>query len=348
METIASGSTRQSAYRYEDRWWKLAFNAVWVVLMVVVVAVLLMLASALFSGAFFAAANLTQLAWRWLVYAILIPPVVLIIASGGVGLSIGAVIGLTTVLMASLSPTISVLGGVIAALVVAVIIGLVNGLVAGGTRIHGAIVTLGAATFARGLALGLSAGRVTALGSVGPLASLALPWAALVLSLILGVVCALLIGRRPAAGPGHEPPTTWLRRSLSTGFPYLFSAVMAAVAGVIIAARLRAGTVSAGSGFEVDALLIAVLGGTALASVALGRLPVGNSLVNMLGALVAALALVLWQNLQTLAGGQASGAQDLVRSVVLLVAGLVSYLYYVVVGRLRSPVNPPAQTEKPK
>ena len=177
METIASGSTRQHAYLYlyENRGWKLAFNAVWLVLMAVVVVVLLLLGSVLFSRTFLAAPNLTQLTWQWLVRAILIPPVVLIIASGGVDLSIGALIGLTTVLMASLSPSIGVIGGVVAALVVAVIIGLVNGVVAGSTRIHGAIVTLGAATFARGLALALSAGKVTALGSVGPLTPKVIP-----------------------------------------------------------------------------------------------------------------------------------------------------------------------------
>jgi len=255
---------------------------------------------------------------------------------------------LTTVLMASLSPSIGVIGAVVAALVVMFIIGLVNAVVAGGTRIHGAIVTLGAATFARGLALALSAGKVTAVGPVGPLASLALPWAALVMSLVLGVICALLIGRRRRAEPGQEPPSSWLGRLLSTGFPYLFSAVMAGVAGVIVGARLRVGTVSAGSGFEVDVLLIALLGGTALGGAALSRLPVSNSLVNMFGALVAALALVLVQNMQALAGGQASGAQDLGRGVVLLVVALVSYFYILLVGRLRSPASPPAEAQKPK
>ena len=348
METIASGSARRRAYLYENRWWKLAFNAVWAVLMVVVAVVLLVLGAALFSQTFFGTPNLTQLTWQWLVRAMLIPPVVLIVASGGVDLSLGALVGLTTVLMASLSPSIGVVGAVVAALMVTFIIGLVNGLVAGGTRIHGAIVTLGAATFARGLALALSAGRVTAVGPVGPLASLALPWAALVVSLVLGVICALVIGRRPAAMPGQEALTAWLGRLLSTGFPYLFSAVMAGVAGVIIGARLRVGTVSAGSGFEVDALLIALLGGTALGGTALSRQPVSNSLVNMFGALVAALALVLVQNMQALAGGQASGAQDLGRAAVLLVVGLASYFYYVLVGRLRSPASPPAEVPKPK
>jgi ribose transport system permease protein len=348
METIASGSTRRRTYLYENRWWKLAFNAVWVVLMAVVVVALLLLGSVLFSPTFFAAPNLTQLTWQWLVRAILIPPVVLIIASGGVDLSIGALIGLTTVLMASLSPLVGVFGAVVAALVVAVFVGLVNGVVVGATRIHGAIVTLAAATLARGLALGFSAGKVTALGQAGLLASPALPWAALALSLVLGIVWALLIGRRPAAGVGQEPSSSWFRRLLSTGFPYLFSAVMAGVAGVVIGGRLGVGTASAGSGFEVDALLIALLGGTALGSAASSRLPVSNSLVNMLGGLGAALALVLVQNMQALAGAQASGAQDLGKGVVLLVTGLVSYIYYVLVGRLRSPASPSAEEQKPK
>jgi ribose transport system permease protein len=341
METVASGTTKRRIFLYENRWWKLAFNAVWVVLMAVVVVVLLLVGAVLFSRTFLAAPNLTQLTWQWLVRAILIPPVVLIVASGGVDLSIGALIGLTTVLMASLSSSMGIVGATVAALVVALIVGLVNGLVAGGTRIHGAIVTLAAATLARGLASALSAGRVTAILGAGLFASPVLPWAALAVSLALGVVWALLVGRRPAAGAGQEPPSSWLKRLLSTGFPYLLSAAMAGVAGVLVGVRLRAGTAGAGSGFEVDALLIALLGGTAL-----GFLPVGNSLVNMLGGFGATLALVLVQNMQTLSGTQSSAVLDLGKGVLLLVTGLVSYVYYVLVGRLRIPASTPAEAQK--
>ena len=155
------------------------------------------------------------------------------------------------------------------------------------------------------------------------------------------MVWALVVGRRRAAKPGQEPQLSWLACLLGTGLPYVFSAVMAGWVGLMLAGRLRVGLATVGAGLEVDELLVVLLGGTAL-----GSLPIGNSVVNIFGGLGAAQAFAIVQNLQALSGGQAA-VLEIGKSVALVLTGLVSYLYYLIVARLRTSSRGPA-TPKPK
>jgi simple sugar transport system permease protein len=67
-----------------------------------------------------------------------------------------------------------------------------------------------------------------------------------------------------------------------TLFVYVISGVAAAVAGVILAARLGSGSSNAGQGFELDVIAAVVLGGTSLFG---GR---GSVIGTVLGALTVA------------------------------------------------------------
>ncbi len=67
-----------------------------------------------------------------------------------------------------------------------------------------------------------------------------------------------------------------------TLFVYVISAAAAALAGIIIAARLGSGSSNAGQGFELDVIAAVVLGGTSLFG---GR---GTIVGTMLGALTVA------------------------------------------------------------
>ncbi|HOV94036.1 MAG TPA: hypothetical protein PLT87_04060 [Spirochaetales bacterium] len=63
---------------------------------------------------------------------------------------------------------------------------------------------------------------------------------------------------------------------------FVIAAMFAAIGGIILAARLNAGTPSAGTGAELDAIASAVIGGTSLLG-GIGSVPGG-----LLGALVMA------------------------------------------------------------
>ena len=52
---------------------------------------------------------------------------------------------------------------------------------------------------------------------------------------------------------------------------YVISGLSAGIAGLVVAARLGSGYTLAGSGFELDAIVAVVLGGTSLAAVEASR-----------------------------------------------------------------------------
>ncbi len=327
-------------YLYESRGWKLLFNAAWLGFALVLLIPLTLAGLALSRSAlFFSGPNLSNVAWIWLSHAILAPAIVLIVASGGLDLSIGALIGLVGVVIAGLAPVIGPEAAALVGIGLALLVGLVNGLLVGATRVHGALVTLASATLLRGLALTVSQGSTVVVKDVGQLSSPAIPWIALLFAVLVGVGWALLLSRRKTKSGGAPP--SWIERLILTGLPYVFSGLLAGLVGVIYLGRLRVGLPVGGSGFEVDELLIVLLGGTPLVSV-----PVGNMLVNIAGAIVAALALAVGQNGAALAGTQPFFV-ELAKGASLLAVGVVSYLYYLGVSRLPAARKKDAVTASP-
>jgi ribose transport system permease protein len=314
-------------YLYQSRGWKLLFNAVWLGVAVALL-IPLTLAGLVLSRSvpFFSPLNLSNLAWIWLSHAILAPATVLIVASGGLDLSIGAAIGLVGVVVATLAPVIGPGAAAFVGLGLGLLVGLVNGLLAGATRVHGALVTLATATLLRGLALTLTQGTPLSVKDLGWLSMPAIPWIALLFAILAGLGGAWLLARRKGQ-PGDAPPS-WMARLIVTGPPYVFSGLLAGLVGVIYLGRLRVGLPTGGAGFEVDELLIVLLGGVPLVSA-----PVGNTLVNIAGALLAALAVAVGQNGAVLAGAPPF-AVELAKGVALLAVGGVSYLYYLGVSLL--------------
>jgi ribose transport system permease protein len=314
-------------YLYQSKGWKLLFNAVWPGFAVILLIPLMLAGLALSrSVSFFSPTNLSNVAWIWLSHAILAPAIVLIVASGGLDLSIGALIGLVGVVVASLAPAIGPVAAALVGVGLALLVGLVNGLLTGATRVHGALVTLATATLLRGLALTMTQGTPIGVKDMGWLSSPAIPWIALLFAVLAGLSGALLFVRRKAQAGDARP--SWMARLAFTGLPYVLSGLLAGLVGVIYLGRLRVGLPTGGAGFEVDELLIVLLGGTPLVSA-----PVGNMLVNIAGALLAALAVAVGQNGAVLAGTPPF-AVELAKGVSLLIVGVISYLYYLGVSLL--------------
>jgi ribose/xylose/arabinose/galactoside ABC-type transport system permease subunit len=325
-QPVQSAAGRQPLY--QNTWWRLGFNAVWVLISLALVVLLLGVGAAVTGGRMLEGHNIQNIVWTWLALVLILPPIILIIASGGLDLSVGAVIGLCSVLVAQSAAGGSLLAAAVGGFFVALVIGLVNGLLAGGTRIPGALVTLAMATLLRGVSLVITGGKPVVAGSVGWLAAPIFPWAMLTLSIAFGVVWSILVYRhRAGAKPGADYASRWARL-LYTGLPYVVSSLMAGFVGLVYVGRLQAGLPTLGTGFEVDEILIALLGGVPLSS-----LLIANGSMNLAGGLLAALALALRQNVIVLANVPAA-LNQVADGLVVLGTALVSYLYYSVVGLL--------------
>jgi ribose transport system permease protein len=214
-----------------------------------------------------------------------------VILSGGIDLSVGAVMAVAGVVAAMLAPrgaAVAVLAGVIAA----TLLGLINGLLIAKARIQPFIVTLAMLIAARGVALAVTAEQDITIaagaagltwlgrGSIGPVPT---PIVVLVLAYVLGafVLRYTTFGRHVfAVGDNTDAARLMgLRVDRVVISTYALSGALSGLAGVILAARLGAGQPVAGTGWELDAIAAVVVGGTLLTG---GQGGAGSTLIGVL------------------------------------------------------------------
>ena len=266
--------------------------------------------------------NLLRTTSDFMEIGIMMLPMVFIIITGNIDLSIASTLGLSASLMGWLF-----MGGwniwlaAAIALLVSVLAGLLNGVLIARLKLPSLVVTIGTLSFYRGLAyvlLGDQAARgyppsFTYLGQ-GTLGGTRIPFALLVfavLALIFGLVLhKTTFGRYLYAIGSNEPACRY------SGVPverikiiiFVLSGVMAALAGFILAARFGSTRPDIGTGLELTVITITVLGGVSiyggsgtmvgaiLALVLVGLLRFGMGLVNVQGqvqAIVIGLLLIL-------------------------------------------------------
>jgi rhamnose transport system permease protein len=202
----------------------------------------------------------------------------LVMKSGGIDLSLGALMGLAAVTLGASHAAGAPIGLAVGlALVVGALGGALNGaLVVGGVPPF--LVTLATLALFRGLAEGLTGGY--AVYSEFPGGFLAfgqaywlgfLPPQAVLFGALAGVAWLALargsVGRRLSAlgfAPGAARHAGVAVGRITFGV-YVVAGVIAALAGVLYAAHLGQAKADAGSGWELAAITVAVLGGTALA-----------------------------------------------------------------------------------
>ncbi|HEY6645890.1 MAG TPA: ABC transporter permease [Mycobacterium sp.] len=207
----------------------------------------------------------------------------LVIASRGIDLSVGAVVAISGALacahIASAADPGSVATIVTAmsiALGVAVVLGLWNGMLVSIFGIQPIIATLVLMTAGRGIALLITEGQIVTVTSepfkvLGAGYALGLPVAILTSLTVFAVVG--LITRRSALGMllesvGVNPAASRLagvRYRTIVFAVYVFSALCAGIAGLMIASNISAADANnAGLWIEMDAILAVVIGGTSL------------------------------------------------------------------------------------
>lgn len=198
----------------------------------------------------------------------------LVIASAGIDLSIGSILALSGIAMAAaMKAGLGVFPAISIGILSGALMGLLNGLGIARLGISPFIVTLGTAGIYRAVALiltdaspiyGLPSGfRIIGTGRLGPVPlSAAISISVIVLA---GLVLSWTRFGINARAVGDNPEGAYLmgipiRRILT--IVYVLSGISAALAGVIITARLNTAEAIAGLGMELEAIAAVVMGGT--------------------------------------------------------------------------------------
>ena len=339
MSQAEINSPLKNQFLFEILWGKALLNGVGVFFSLLLAVITL---GVLFSSPVTASSGLANnINAQWMTHAILVPPILLIVASGGLDLSIGAVIGLSGALTGLLLPNLGLPVAVLISLAAALVIGLINGIIIGGTRINGGLITIAMATLIHALTGIFTGEKMALLNDPGFLASPILRWIGLLVSLVLGIPLMVATMRRPAAQPENLSEPGWIYFIFSA-LPYVLSSLMAGVVGLIMLGYLKVATIQSGTGFELDMILIAVLAGTPLVN-----LKLSFAIINMVGAFLATLALVCLTN-------AFNGLNipfemiNLIKGAMIVVGCLISFGYYFLAARIKAPfrkTDPKTQTD---
>lgn len=249
----------------------------------------------------------------------------LVIGTGGVDLSVGAIMAITAAVTAkAFTPEgyglpIGVAIGI--AIIVATLVGAFNGVVVAAAGVQPIVATLAMLVGGRGLALIITGGALVEMfppffETVRQSEHLVLPdifW----LAVALAAVASLLL-RRTAFGYRLLAVGGNLRASRLAGLPvprtlitvYALSGLLAGIAGVISTARIRAADPSyVGLGIELTAITAVVIGGTLLS----------GGQVRILGTVAGAVLIQLLENTLVSQGARDSIAR-IIEALIIIAA----------------------------
>jgi ribose transport system permease protein len=265
----------------------------------------LMIALSLASDHFLTAENGVNILRQISVNLCLSIGLTLVILSGGIDLSVGAVLALAGAVAAGLLKSgvdlpmwgvhldLTVAGAVMVGVGVGTVMGLVNGVMVTRLLIPPFVATLAMMSVARGLTQlwtgGYPISRLGApFGFIGTGSFLAIPmpvWIVVVLCAIALVICHRTpFGRHLYAVGGSERAArlTGLNVDSIRVVVYVVGGALSGLAGILVTARLDSAQPNAGLGYELDAIAAVVIGGTSLsggrgsvAGTALGCLLIG-------------------------------------------------------------------------
>ncbi|HBV4584044.1 TPA: ABC transporter permease [Klebsiella pneumoniae] len=249
----------------------------------------------------------------------------LVIATGGIDLSVGAVMAIAGATAASMTVAGHSLPVVLlAALAAGALAGLWNGILVAVLKIQPFVATLILMVAGRGVAQLITAGQIVtfdspALAWLGSGSFLLFPTPVIVAAATL--LLFWLFTRKTALGMFIEAVGINIRAAKNAGvntrivvmLAYVLSGVCAAIAGIIVAADIRgADANNAGLWLELDAILAVVIGGASLMG---GRF---NLLLSVVGALI-----IQGMNTGILLSGFPPELNQVVKAVVVVLCVLI-------------------------
>ena len=257
----------------------------------VITFLLMFVVSCLLSPKFFTPLNLLNILTQNATTAILSYGMLFVIVTGGIDLSVGSFLALSVCLTAGL---LNQNWPIAAVCLFVVLVMAVGGAIAGGLiafgKIEPFIATLAMQQVVRGIAYIYQVGSVAVInnqtfltnfaGNLGPIPI------AIIYAAIIGVIMHILLknttfGRKTYAIGGSKEAAKLVGVSVNKMLIsiYVLSAILAGIAGIIMAARLRVGTALVGDGLELGAIASVVIGGAAFTG---GRGTVMNTVLGVL------------------------------------------------------------------
>jgi ribose transport system permease protein/L-arabinose transport system permease protein len=240
-------------------------------------AVLFIIFGALRGEVFFSSRNILNIGLAITILGVLAMSQTVVIVAGGLDISVGSMVGLTTVSAAMATQvTDSSAAGILAGLAIGAVAGIVNGLIITYGRVNAVIATLGTMAIFRGIAFILTDGQSISIFNetyrfmgVGTILGLQFPiWVLIATAILFQVFLAKTIVGRNVYALGGNPVVARFSGIKVNRYRigiYVMSGLFAGVAGILLAARTGSGQPISGSqGLELEAITAAVLGGCAL------------------------------------------------------------------------------------
>jgi ribose transport system permease protein len=270
--------------------------------------------------------NLLNLLRQVAINALIAYGMTFVILTGGIDLSVGSILALSSALMAGMmvsgiDPILAILIGCL----LGAVMGAINGLLITKGKMAPFIATLATMTMFRGLTLVYTDGNpITGLGDNYPFQLfgrgyfLGIPVPAVTMFLTFAVLWMILhktpFGRKTYAIGGNEKAAliSGIKVSRVKVMVYSLAGLLSALAGAILTSRLNSAQPTAGTSYELDAIAAVVLGGTSLSG--------GRGLI--VGTLIGALIIGTLNNGLNLLG-VSSFFQMVVKGVVIIIAVLI-------------------------
>lgn len=241
----------------------------------------------IYAPGFLTVDNLTNVARQSVYLLIVALGQLIVLICGGLDLSVGAVVSLTSVVSATVmaavyaampdSPGLAMLAGLGSGVVIAVLAGLINGIGATWLRIPPFMMTLGLSSVLFGITLLVSGGvpiygLPPLMGEIfgyGQIAGIPIP--ALVAVVLVLVTYVLLewsrFGRHLYAtgGNARAAELSGVRTDRVTMMAFMCSSGMAVLAGLLLTARLDTGESNIGTALPLESIAACVIAGVSLA-----------------------------------------------------------------------------------
>lgn len=241
--------------------------------------ILLFVVIAVLNDRFISPTNLSNLLRQVSINALISFGMTFVILTGGIDLSVGSLLALSSALLASMiksgvNPELSI----IFAALIGLGLGLLNGIIVAYGKVAPFIATLATMTIYRGATLVYTNGNpisglsdepfFIALGQ-GDLAGVPVPAIIMVIAFLIlfFVLRKTPLGRQTYAVGGNEKVSyiAGIKINRVKIVAYALTGLLCALAGAILTSRLNSAQPTAGTGYELDAIAAVVLGGTSLA-----------------------------------------------------------------------------------
>lgn len=297
----------------------------------IALALIVVISTILSPSIFPTAKNVTNIFKQAAIVGVVSIGMTVVLLVGGIDLSVSYVMALSACLFARNSQTMLesgndgfALGLVLVVLLIGAAVGFVNGSLIVLRNVEPFIITLGVGQVLRGITYlytnGAPGGKVTAFWKAfgSELFLGFIPYTVILYAVLMAIFIFILhktvLGRRIYAvgSNGEAARLSGINVKRIKIIAYVLCGVTAAIAGIMLASRVRVGEPNGSSGYDMDAIAAVVIGGTAMSG---GK---GHLASTLAGVLI----MTIMNNILNLIGADPN-LQMLIKGVVILVAVLI-------------------------